>query len=324
MLQQASRWRRRIVNVGACGILVAAVAISGCEKGNGYSQKTPEDVIATANLMVKTGDVKQLPKLIYADNKDMRAVLNRLGSLCGNVNQLATSLAEKFPNDVAKLKEDAKQAAAEGRSSSLLGQLMSQANPGGGNKRKRAQDFNPDQMKGQREEFQGNITRVFADPFSFLAEAQGRLSTVPIDNDTAGILFDGKPVLPPLGMTMRKGKDDLWYIVLPTNIPGAGNFLPQNHDEYSILGSLIKVADNAVIDLRRDVETGSMKDLEEVSRRAGEKAFLPMVLTFYAYSHAIEVRNEATKNATAQAAAAKAAASSATPDPSAAAAPPAK
>jgi hypothetical protein len=109
-------------------------------------------------------------------------------------------------------------------------------------------------------------------------------------------------------MTMRKGKDDLWYIVLPTNIPGAGNFLPQNHDEYSILGSLIKVCDNAVIDLRRDVEGGNLKDLEEVSRRAGEKAFLPMVLTFYAYSHAIEVRNEAAKNASAQAAAAKAAA----------------
>jgi hypothetical protein len=289
-------------------VCCAVILLAGCDK-NPYSQKTPEDVIKTASLMVKNGDVKLLPNLIYAENKDMRACLRRLSSLCENIGLLAIDLQAKFPGEVAKLKADAQQAASEGRSSSILGQLVSQAgggtvNMGAGQRpqrRRGPQDLNPEQAKEQQDEFQASATRLFTDPFGMLEEAEGKLSITPIDNDTVAILYDDKPVLSPIGMTMRKAQDGKWYVVLPTNLPGAKNFLPQNHAEYSIVGSLIRILDNAVIDLRKDVNSGELKDLDDVSRRAGEKAFIPMVSSFFFYSRAIEARNDATKAASAAA-----------------------
>lgn len=284
-----------IVLARAVTIAAMAIMLTACEK-NPYSQKTPEDLIRTASLMVKNGDVSQLPNLIYADNKDMRAVLNRLGSLCGNAGALAIELQAKFPNEVAKLQADAQQAAAEGRPSSLLGQMMNQA---GGNsvqtRRRRPQEINPGEVKVQQDEFQMGMVRLFTDPFSMLQEAEGKLSVTPIDNTTVAILYDDKPVMFPIGMTMKKSTDGRWYVVLPTNLPVAGEYMPRNHAEYSIVGSLIRALDNAVIDLRKDVIAGSLRDLDEVSRRAGEKAFVPAVGIFFAYSRAIEAREKAPK-----------------------------
>ncbi len=283
------------VAVRAIAISTLAIVLTACEKSP-YSQKTPEDVIRTASLMVKNGDVKQLPNLIYAENNDMRAVLNRLGSLCGNAGALAIDLQARFPAEVAKLKADAQQAAAEGKPSSLLGQFMNQS---GGNaaqtRRRRPQDTNPGEIKAQQDEFQQGLVRVFTDPFSMLEEAEGKLSVTPIDNTTVAVLYDDKPVFFPIGMTMKKSTDGRWYLVLPTNLPVAGEYMPRNHEEYSIVGSLIRALDNAVIDLRKDVVAGNLKDIDEVSRRAGEKAFVPAVGIFFAYSRAIEAREKAAK-----------------------------
>lgn len=91
---------------------------------------------------------------------------------------------------------------------------------------------------------------------------------------------------------MKKADDAKWYFVVPTTLPGVGSFAPQNLYEYRILASLFKVFDNALVDLQADIKGGKVKTLEDVARATGEKAFLPAVMTFYAYNKAMEARKK--------------------------------
>ena len=62
---------------------------AGCDRPTVYSQETPDDVIRSAAEMIRNGETQRLPDLIAADNDEMRRMLNRLGVLFGNMQQLS-------------------------------------------------------------------------------------------------------------------------------------------------------------------------------------------------------------------------------------------
>lgn len=283
------RWGRRW---GLSMVAISAALLTACERKAGYSQKSPEAVVETAVLMVKNGDVQLLPQLIYAESKEGRIVLQRTGQLFKSLSLLAKDLEVKFPKEVGELKAQAEAAAKEGKASSLLGEVMSQV--GGQSTQNMARRRPPQPDGAQQEQFQSAMSLLFADPFSMLTGIEKKVSTVPIDNDTVAVLYDGKMVAPPLGLLMRR-KDDRWYVALPSNIPMVQQYLPQNRSEFQIVASLIRVIDNAVIDLRKDVNSGEVQNLEDLSRKTGEKAFIPAMLTFFAYGKAVENRLQAGK-----------------------------
>jgi hypothetical protein len=96
-------------------------------------------------------------------------------------------------------------------------------------------------------------------------------------------------------------KDGRWYFMLPTNLPGVGNFVPKTKEQFEIFGGLIKVFDQVMVDLRVDIESGKLTSLDEVSRAAGEKTFLPAALTIFAYGRLNESqKKEAKKEAAAK------------------------
>lgn len=283
----ARRWVLGIFCIGS--ILLAA-----CERKPSYSQKSPEAVVETAVLMVKNGDVQLLTQLIYAESKEGRIVLQRTGQLFKSLSLLAKDLEAKFPGEVGELKAKAEQAAKDGKASGLIGELVSQVGGESTRPGPRRRGGPPQPDGAQQEQFQSAMSLLFADPFSMLTGIEKKVSTVPIDNDTVAVLYDGQMVMPPLGLLMRR-KDDRWYVALPSNIPMLQQYLPQNRSEFQILASLVKVLDNAVIDLRKDVNSGEVRTLEDVSRKTGEKAFLPAMLTFFAYGKAVENRMQANK-----------------------------
>lgn len=269
----------------------AAIILPGCD--DGYSQSSPDAVVRSARLMVERGDAERLPDLLYADSKDMRALYRRLGMLLGNMEGLARAIQEKFPAEVEALLRRAEEAAASGQGASLLAQMV-----GGGRQRARRGGDEPGPAAGEnaRNAFDDALKQVFADPYGWLRRGQERLSTTLMTDDTAAILWDGKPLLAPIGMTMRleRGK---WYAVPPLNVPGASRFLPQSREEYAIWASLIKVVDNVVLDLTADVESGRARSLDELSERAGEKIFIPAMLVFVAYGKAMDAREDAARAA---------------------------
>lgn len=145
----------------------------------------------------------------------------------------------------------------------------------------------------RRDAVQQIVDQLLADPFAMLEANAARLTVQSLADDQAAILFDGKPI-PPLGMTMRK-ENDSWFIELPTNVPGLSQYLPETRNEWSIMGSLIKALDNAVGELRDDVNAGKVKKVEQLAEKAGEKAFVPMAIIAVVYAKEMDVRNQRQK-----------------------------
>lgn len=290
------RSRRAITLALALGL---GAMLPGCEQK--YAQDTPEATIAAARAMIENGDARKLPNLVYAANPDERRLLNTVGRLTGNLETLAKEIATRFPQETAALKERAKQAAAEGKSTSIFAQLASQVRPqAGGRRRGRGGGGSgavPSPTGGpppreERQAFDDAITRLFVDPYAFLDDSQGKLSTQYMTDDQVALLWEGKMVLPPLGMLMRKGEDGKWSFVLPTSAPVLAPFMPKTPEQYKLMGGMVSVLDKVVVDLTKEVQAGQMTSLDAVSRRAGEMTFMPAVLMFYAYG---KLRDEQAK-----------------------------
>lgn len=268
----------------ACTLLISAAC--GREDQQ-YSQATPEDVLKSAVAMVKAGDARLLPKLLDdGGQRDMRAVLNRLGNLTGSLQRLAGAVAIRFPGEVAKLKEKVIEEAQGEQGQKALEIVLA---PSSGAPAKGGltlqQGGNAD---AQREIFQDTFARLMADPFSFLERAADKLSTEMIDDERAAVLYDGKPV-PPVGLTMRL-RDGKWYIELPINLPMIRDYMPQTHTEHQIVASLIKVFDNTIKDLTQDVGSGRVATVTQLSEKAGERALVPAGMVMIVYAKEMETR----------------------------------
>jgi len=275
-----SALRRRCWTAAAA----TALLLVGCDKGPDRS--TPEGTIAAARWAVERGEARRIGDYIFADNEETRRLFRRLGVFLGNVQRLGQTIQEKFPAEVAALKAAAEQAAAEGKTTSLVSQLTSQMRPGRGRR------SGPPAMAADdsaRQAFDNALKGLFADPYGWVRESEKRLTTTFLTDTSVALLWDEKPILPPIGMVMRRDeKDGRWYFALPTNLPGVSNFMPKTKEQFEIFGGLIKVFDQVVVDLRSDIDEGRLTTLDEVSRAAGEKTFLPAALTVFAYARLTE------------------------------------
>jgi hypothetical protein len=275
-------------------VLAVLLAVPGCSR-DPYSQDTPEETISSARLMIEKGEASKLPRLVYAESEDMRRWLNRTGKLLGNLQSLSGSIQEKYPKEVSELSARAQEAAKQGKATSLIGQLSSQMRQqqrSGARTNRGGRRGGPPRGEA-RDDFNDAVTRVFADPYAFLKESEGKLTAVMMDDETYALQWEGKPVLAPLGMLMKKGEDGKWYFVLPTNVPGASQFLPKTKEQWDIMGKLVVTLDKVVADLDREIRDGRLETLPAVSRRAGEMTFAPAVMVFYAYAQYTEASKKA-------------------------------
>jgi hypothetical protein len=305
------RLHRTISTLALAAMLAGVmIALVSCKRAAAptYSQASPDDTLRTLIQMVRNGDADQIPpKLIYADKPELRAILKRMGELTGSLQALAKELNTRFPNEVAQLK-----AAATDGASLQLDDLFSASGKG----------LNPDDLRKKMEAkakaaaanaqrqadgkapittpppapnepelmFRNLATRLVADPFGWISEHEAKLTTVKLADDQAAVLYDGKPV-PPIGVTMKLDKGQ-WYFVLPLNAPGVGQFIPQTRHEWSIIGSLIKVLDNAVKDVTDEVRSGKVRTMNKLAESIGEKAFIPGAIVFVVYGKEMDVRTK--------------------------------
>lgn len=265
---------------GAALLGVGALWAGGCESH--APRETPEGTIEAMVQAIKDGRADRLGEFFYAENPDARRLMRRTGVFLGNVQSLAKAVQEKFPDEVAALRAEAEKAAAEGRTSGFFSQLAAQAGGQATQRRRRLPAGR--EAEQTRSSFDQALRGLLADPYGWVEESEQRLTTAFLTDDSVALLWDGKPILPPLGMTMRLADDGRWYIVAPLDSPLLSSFTPQTPEQYALFGSLIATFDNLVIDLRKDVEEGRVRNLDELSRRAGERAFLPVAAAFFAYS----------------------------------------
>lgn len=275
-----------VLVLAACG----ALSISGCGES---SHDTPEATIALVRKTVEEGHAERLPRYIYADSAGMRTLLTHFGRFLGDLQKLGSAVQEKFPRDIAAMRARAEEAAKSGKSSSLLGQIMAQTRPGA--KKPAVAPGGPDANNAMRDAFDDALKQLFADPYAWIAQSEKRLTTEFLTDDTVSVLWDGQPVLAPIGMVMKKDVDGQWYFVLPMNLPGLSKFMPKNEKEFQIWGGLITVFDKMVVDLTKDVKSGKVRTIDDLSRKAGEMAFMPAMITVFAYSKLEEAQKKEAK-----------------------------
>ncbi len=301
----------RLTRVVAVFALVAGVLAMGtlpaCQRkkaASAYSQSTPRDVIDSLVKMIEDGQVQRLPDLIYADSKEFRLVMNRLGSLMERMRELSVAVANRFPAETASIRAQLQDGRGLESLTKIAGGLPTGSKGGGNVELKLGQKNGPKVnipvpandaagREARRDAVKEILDQLMADPFSLLAAYAKRLTTIEIDDTQVAVLFDGKPV-PPLGLTMKK-ENDAWFIVLPTNIPGAQQYLPETRAEWSILGSLVKALENSVSDLRDDVNNGKVMKMEQLAEKAGEKAFVPVAIIGVVYAKEMDARQQRQK-----------------------------
>lgn len=277
--------------------IVGALALGGCRRG--YDQSSPQAVLKTAKEMVEKGDASRLTELIYADNQKMRQLLDEVGVVMGSLQELGRAVQKAYPEEIAKLRAEAEESAKKGEASSFIARMAGQATQQmGGIGRRNGKGGTPMDPDAARKTFDNAMKELFADPYGWIASNETRLTAVTVADDRAVLLWDGKPALG-IGLTMQKGDDDKWYVVLPTNAPGIASVMPKTEESWEIMGSLMDVFDNMLLDLTKDVKKGKAKKLDNLATMAGEKAFVPAVMVFFAYTKAMEAEKKAAKAAAA-------------------------
>lgn len=248
-------------------------------------QGTPEATLATARLLVERGQARHLARLVYAEDPQMGVFLDKLGVLMGNMQRLGEAIAKQYPKELAALKEEENLSKARRQASGLVGNIV-------GQQRRRRGEWDPKEDESRRRAFEDTVRLVFADPYAWLRDGEGRLSAEYLTDDIVALRWDGEPILPPIGLQMKRGEDGKWYFALPLKLPVVQKYVPRSNEEWQIWGSMLGVLDRLVVDLRLGVEGGKIQNLDELSRVAGEKAFLPAAMVALAYDRALAARKK--------------------------------
>lgn len=266
------------------GVLVAgflAYLLTGTAKRHTYPQSSPDDVLRAAVAMIKNGETRQLSTLIYAETPEMRTVLAQLGTVLESMQQLSVSSARRFPAEFQKLQDDALAAAEDPKNKGLVAQLMIGMNEFGSGK--------PTGRQPNADDVRNAFSAILADPFGWIDRNAARLSTVKTADDTASIMFDGQPAIPVVGLPMKL-ENGKWYIHLPLNVSPISNVMPKSKQQWSILGSVLKVMDNAMVDLRADVDAGRVAGLKNLTDKFQDKVLFPIAIAFASYGKELDVR----------------------------------
>lgn len=260
-------------------MLLVVIGGLGCERKRTYSQATPDDVVKSAVAMVQNKDAGQLSNLVYAESPEMRALMNRVGTLFENLQKLSVAASKRWPEEYAAMQAEALKSATE-KTPGLLS-MMSQ---GGGSGRRGGASGpqNPDQ-------FRDMFNAVLADPYGWIDRNAPRLSAVKTSDETGAVLIDGEPAIPVVGLPLKM-QEGRWFVALPTNMPPISSFWPRTKQQWSILGSFVQVIDNAVISLTKSVDDGQVGSMKQLTDKFQEKVMFPGMIAFGAYGKEIDVR----------------------------------
>ncbi len=122
-----------VVIIGVIALVTAAVAIGAVlirEKPYSYDLSTPERAFASARLMIERGDADRLGDLIEATNEDERRLYRQLGITLGRLQDLAVTVREEMPEELARYQKDLADAAARGEPVSFFARIGARR-PGG-------------------------------------------------------------------------------------------------------------------------------------------------------------------------------------------------
>ncbi len=259
-------------------VVVGAIGI-GCSKE--YSQESPEALIETARQMVVDGNTRRLSELVYAETDGQRLVIDRLGLTFDKLQRLGQAINDEFPQEVARIRAQADEAAESGEVNSLIGRALTAS----GGVARGAPDVVRD--RDQLREGLDNVVReLLADPYGWLERHGDKLEPMYITDDIVALSWQGKPVV---GLSLTQ-QDENWYVKLPLDNPAVQRFLPDSDEIWEILAELVGSVHNVIADLADEVRAGDHRDLESVAATAGEYIAPTALMVMVAYGKVQEER----------------------------------
>ncbi len=278
--------------VGLCAAVLISTVVWAAVRlwpEKSYDTSTPEAVIRTAGQMLADERADRLVELLEPApptetdperGRRMQDLYIRLGRVLVAAQDLHQAIESRMPEELDRLAKDIEAAEARGETTSLLAAIMPD---------RRARGRPPANSPARTAARERAFAQILADPFGRLnrtvTENIDRVGIAEIGFDTVAVTFDGRAVLPPLGLTMRQHPDG-WRVVPPTNLPMLRRFMPDTEAEFQIWGSLLATAEALLDDLRRGVETGRISDMQQLSRKAVEDSIIPIGMIMVALGRA--------------------------------------
>ena len=229
--------RAHFIPILAC-VLGAAL---GCKKPK-FNTSTPEDMLDAATEMVAQNHAEYLPTLLDIPARDITfddgvteasaidEVKLKAGDMLARLVRVAGELRDRFPKQVEK---EIKIVLGKGRNASVRDIAIA----------------------------------AIADPAAWLTAQRALLTATDLGDETAALNFDGQPIF--AGALTLTQTSDGWRVRFPVELVRSSKYWPDSREEWAIVASMMLAVENALKDFERDLNGGSIKNLDAASSRVG-------------------------------------------------------
>ena len=229
--------RAHLIPILAC-VLGAAL---GCKKPK-FNTSTPEDMLDAATEMVAQNHAEYLPTLLDIPARDITfddgvteasaidEVKLKAGDMLARLVRVAGELRDRFPKQVDK---EIKIVLGKGRNASVRDIAVA----------------------------------AIADPAAWLTAQRALLTATDLGDETAALNFDGQPIF--AGALTLTQTSDGWRVRFPIELVRSSKYWPDSREEWAIVASMMLAVENALKDFERDLNSGSIKNLDAASSRVG-------------------------------------------------------
>ncbi len=229
--------RAHFISILAC-VLGAAL---GCKKPK-FNTSTPEDMLDAATEMVAQNHAEYLPTLLDIPARDITfddgvteasaidEVKLKAGDMLARLVRVAGELRDRFPKQVDK------------EIQIVLG-------------------------KGRNASVRDIAVAAIADPAAWLTAQRALLTATDLGDETAALNFDGQPIF--AGALTLTQTADGWRVRFPIELVRSSKYWPDSREEWAIVASMMLAVENALKDFERDLNSGSIKNLDAASSRVG-------------------------------------------------------
>ena len=229
--------RAHLIPILAC-VLGAAL---GCKKPK-FNTSTPEDMLDAATEMVAQNHAEYLPTLLDIPARDITfddgvteasaidEVKLKAGDMLARLVRVAGELRDRFPNQVDK---EIKIVRGKGRNASVRDIAIA----------------------------------AIADPAAWLTAQRALLTATDLGDATAALNFDGQPIF--AGALTLTQTSEGWRVRFPIELGRSSKYWPDSREEWAIVASMMLAVENALKDFERDLNSGSIKNLDAASSRVG-------------------------------------------------------
>ncbi len=229
--------RAHLIPILAC-VLGAAL---GCKKPK-FNTSTPEDMLDAATEMVAQNHAEYLPTLLDIPARDITfddgvteasaidEVKLKAGDMLARLVRVAGELRDRFPKQVDK---EIKIVLGKGRNASVRDIAIA----------------------------------AIADPAAWLTAQRALLTATDLGDETAALNFDGQPIF--AGALTLTQTSDGWRVRFPVELVRSSKYWPDSREEWAIVASMMLAVENALKDFERDLNSGSIKNLDAASSRVG-------------------------------------------------------